>query len=270
MEATANSGTICVCGMTLEYRAFGRGSRRSPMIVMLHEGLGSIDTWGEFPRRLSESTETRVMVYSRPGYGASPPFGRALSIDYIRHHALTVLPKILEAIKFQRGMLLGHSDGASMVAAYAGSVRDLRVTGLVLMAPHFVVEPENLAEIRNAREAYTDRDLRQRLSRYHANVDVAFWGWNNVWLEPAFAHFDLRDELAKIRVPMLIIRGNDDRYGTNRQVAIAKEKCQCQLEALIIPNCGHIPHRQQPELVLNAITAFYQNVDSRLVKPRSL
>lgn len=231
---------------------------------MLHEGLGSVETWGEFPRQLSEATGTRVFVYSRAGYGASQPFGRRLSVDYIKHHALNVLPKILDTIGFRRGMLLGHSDGASMVAAYAGCVIDPRITGLVLIAPHFIVEPETLAEIRNAREAYTNRDLRQRLCRYHANVDVAFWGWNNVWLEPDFAYFDLRAELTNIRVPMLIIRGTDDRYGTNRQVTIAKDICRCQLETLIIPNCGHIPHRREPEVVLNAVTKFYQNVHSCL------
>jgi len=170
------------------------------------------------------------------------------------------LPKILEAIGFQRGILLGHSDGASMAAAYAGSVDDPRIIGLILMAPHFFVEPETLTEIRNAREAYKARDLRQRLSRYHSYVDAAFWGWNNVWLEPAFVSFNLRDELAKINVPMLVIRGNDDRYGTYRQVAMAKDLCRRPLETLIIPECGHVPHREKPEQTLDAIAEFYESV----------
>jgi pimeloyl-ACP methyl ester carboxylesterase len=147
-----------------------------------------------------------------------------------------------------------------MVAAYAGSTDDPRISGLVLMAPHFVVEPETLAEIRNAREAYKARDLRQRLSRYHTYVDVAFWGWNDVWLEPAFASFNLREELAKIRVPTLVIRGDNDHYGTHRQVAIAKETCLCPLETLIIPDCGHVPHREKPEQTLEAIARFYESV----------
>jgi len=260
MPTVADEGTIHVSGMTLEYRVFGSSSKRSPMIVMLHEGLGSMETWGEFPRHVSERTGARVFIYSRAGYGASPPFGHGLPIDYIKRHALDVLPKVLETIGFRRGMLLGHSDGASMAVAYAGSISDPRITGLVLMAPHFFVEPENLAEIRNAREAYNTRDLRQRLSRYHADVDVAFWGWNNVWLEPAFACLDLRDELTKIPVPTLIIRGNEDRYGTNRQVAIAKDTCRCPLETLIIPNCGHIPHREKQQEVVDAIATFYESV----------
>ena len=260
MMALAAEGQIDIDGMALEYRLFGPSPAHSSMIVMLHEGLGSIKTWGEFPRRISERTGAGVFVYSRAGYGASPPFGRGLPIDYIKRHALDVLPKVLEAIGFRRGILLGHSDGASMAAAYAGSLDDSRIIGLVLMAPHFFVEAETLAEIRNAREAYKARDLRQRLSRYHSYVDAAFWGWNDVWLEPAFASFNLRHELTKIRVPTLVIRGDDDRYGTHRQVAIAKDICRCPLETLIIPECGHVPHREKPEQTLDAIAMFYESV----------
>ena len=259
MEGIAGDGTIRVSGMTLEYRVFGPSFRAVPMIVMLHEGLGSVNAWGEFPLRLSERTGSRVFVYSRAGYGASPPSDR-LSVDYIRRHALDTLPAILDEISFQRGILLGHSDGASMVTAYAGTVKDSRLAGIIAMAPHFIVESETLAEIRNARAAYQNKDLRQRLSRYHADVDEAFWGWNNAWLDPAFAGFNLREELARIRVPMLVIRGADDRYGTDRQVSLAEELCHCPLQTLRIPGCGHIPHREEPEKVLDVIEAFYRKV----------
>ena len=258
MQMLGTEGQINIGGMVLEYRFFGPPPAHSPTIVMLHEGLGSIKTWGDFPRRLSERTGAGIFVYSRAGYGASPPFGRSLPIDYIKRHALDVLPKILEAIGFRRGMLLGHSDGASMAAAYAGNSDDPRIIGLVLIAPHFIVEPETLAEIRKARQAYEARDLRQRLARYHNYVDVAFWGWNEVWLEPDFAAFNLRAELAKIRIPMLVIRGDNDRYGTHRQIAVAKEQCACPLETLIIPNCGHVPHRERPEQTLDTIAGFYE------------
>ncbi len=260
MQMLGTEGEINIDGMVLEYRFFGPPPAQAPTIVMLHEGLGSIRTWGDFPRRLSERTGAGIFVYSRAGYGASPPFGRGLPIDYIKRHALGALPKILGAIGFQHGMLLGHSDGASMAAAYAGNSDDPRIIGLVLIAPHFIVEPETLAEIRNARQAYEARDLRQRLARYHNYVDAAFWGWNDVWLEPDFASFNLRAELAKIRIPMLVIRGNGDRYGTHRQVAVAKEQCRCPLETLIIPDCGHVPHREKPEQTLYAIARFYENV----------
>ncbi len=260
MQALASEGQINIDGMALEYRMFGPTPAHSPTIVMLHEGLGSVKTWGEFPRRVSERTGVGVFAYSRAGYGASPPFGHGLPIDYIRRHALDVLPKILETIGFRRGILLGHSDGASMAAAYAGCVDDPRIIGLVLMAPHFFVEPETLAEIRNAREAYKARNLRQRLARYHTYVDAAFWGWNDVWLEPAFASFNLRDELMKIRVPTLVIRGDDDRYGTHRQVALAKDLCRCPLQTLIVPDCGHVPHREKLEQTLDVIARFCEDI----------
>jgi pimeloyl-ACP methyl ester carboxylesterase len=251
-------GQLRIDGMTLEYRMVGPSG--APGIVLLHEGLGSVATWGKFPERLAERLRTAVFVYSRAGYGASPPADTGLPLDYIRRHALDVLPKILDAVGFRRGLLLGHSDGASMAAAYAGTVADERVRGLVLMAPHFCVENETLAEIRQAREAFEARDLRQRLARYHTDVDVAFRGWNDVWLDPAFAAFNLRDELSRIRVPVLIIRGDDDRYGTHRQVWLAKELCKCPLEILLMPACGHVPHREQPEHTIEAIAKFYDGI----------
>jgi pimeloyl-ACP methyl ester carboxylesterase len=260
MRALREKGQISIDGMALEYRLFGPQPSAAPMIVMLHEGLGSVDTWGDFPRRLSERTGAGVFIYSRAGYGASPPVLAQFPVDYIKQHALQILPKILDAIDFHSGILLGHSDGASMVAAYAGNAADSRTRGLVLMAPHFFVEPETIAEIRNAREAFENKDLRQRLARYHKDVDVAFRGWNDVWLDPAFFPFNLREELAKIETPMLIIRGDDDRYGTHGQVRIAKELCRCPLETLIMLDCGHIPHREKPEQTLDAIAAFYRRV----------
>jgi len=255
MEA---EGRLRIDGMSLEYRMVGPSG--APAIVLLHEGLGSVATWGKFPQRLAERIGAGVFVYSRAGYGASPPAHAALPLDYIQRHALDVLPRILDAVGFRKGLLLGHSDGASMAAAYVGSVADDRVRGLVLMAPHFCVEAETLAEIRHAREAYEARGLRERLARYHADVDVAFRGWNDVWLDPAFAAFNLRDELRRIRVPTLIIRGDDDRYGTHRQVWLAKELCQCPLEILLIPAYGHVPHREQPEQTIEAIAKFYDGV----------
>ena len=260
MEMLAEEGQISIAGMALEYRLIGAPPSRSPTIVMLHEGLGSVSTWGEFPRRVFEHTRASVFVYSRASYGASAPVEPGLPIEYVKHHALDVLPKILETIGFSQGLLLGHSDGASMVAAYAGNVADPRVRGLVLMAPHFCVEPETLAEIRNARKAFDTGDLRQRLARYHKYVDAAFLGWNDVWLDPRFATFNLREDLARISVPMLIIRGDGDRYGTHRQVHMAQDICKGPLETLLMPDCGHVPHREKPAQTVDAIARFYQRV----------
>lgn len=254
----AGESRLQIDGMMLEYRMIG--PLQAPTIVLLHEGLGSVATWGRFPSQLAERTGASVFAYSRAGYGASATAQTALPLDYIRRHALDVLPKILDAIGFRRGLLLGHSDGASMAAAYAGSVTDDRLQGLVLMAPHFCVEQETLAEIRRAREAFEAHDLRQRLARYHADVEAAFRRWNDVWLDPAFASFNLRDELTRIRVPVLIMRGDDDRYGTHRQVWLAQELCKCPLEILLMPGCGHIPHREQPEQTVGATVKFYDAV----------
>jgi pimeloyl-ACP methyl ester carboxylesterase len=260
MELLAEEGQISVAGMALEYQLIGAPPSRSSTIVMLHEGLGSVSTWGEFPRRVFERTRASVFAYSRAGYGASPPVEPGLPIDYIKRHALDVLPKILEAIGFSQGLLLGHSDGASMATAYAGNVADPRVRGLILMAPHFCVEPETLAEIKNARRAFETGNLRQRLARYHNYVDTAFRGWNDVWLDPRFSAFNLRAELARISVPMLIIRGDGDHYGTHLQVHMAKEICKGPLETLLMPDCGHVPHREKPAQTVDAIARFYERI----------
>lgn len=252
----AAEGFLSVADMMLEYRFYGESPGRAPTIVFLHEGLGSIRTWGEFPSLLAEAVAASVFVYSRDGYGNSPVAQKALPVDYIRRHALNVLPRLLDAIGFSRGILLGHSDGASMAAAYAGTVDDKRLRGLVLMAPHFCVEAETLAEIRNAREAWRARDLRQRLARYHADVDAAFLRWNDVWLEPAFPAFNLAEELGRIKVPTLVLRGDDDRYGTHRQVHMAQELFRGELKTMLMAGCGHVPHREKPALTVETIAAF--------------
>lgn len=250
-------GRLAVSGMSLEYSLTGPQPAQSPAIVMLHEGLGSVSTWGDFPRRLFERTGAGVFAYSRPGYGASPPVEPGLPLHYIRRHALEVLPAILDAIGFKCGLLLGHSDGASMAASYAGNVEDARVRGLALIAPHFCVEAETLAEIRNARAAFETGDLRQRLARRHRFVDAAFRGWNDVWLRPEFAAFDLSEDLARIRAPVLVLRGELDRYGTRRQVEIAEKH---GFKAEVLAGCGHVPHREKPAQTVEAIGAFYEAV----------
>ena len=179
----------------------------------------------------------------------------------MQREAADVLPKLLDAIGFRRGILLGHSDGASIAAQYAGSHQDHRVRGLVLMAPHFFVEPEGLAEIRNARTAYETTDLRARLARHHADVDAAFRGWNEAWLDPQFERaFDITDALAYIRVPILAVQGEADRYGTLAQVRAAEDECYCPVEALVMPGVGHAPHREKPEDAVAAVAAFADRI----------
>jgi pimeloyl-ACP methyl ester carboxylesterase len=256
-----DSGFIDIDGARLEYRMIGPRPDAAPTIIMLHEGLGSVSTWGEFPQKLSEKTGAGVFLYSRAGYGKSSTITLPRPLDYMQREAADVLPKLLDAIGFRRGILLGHSDGASIAAQYAGSHQDHRVSGLVLMAPHFFVEAEGLAEIRNARTAYETTDLRARLARHHADVDAAFRGWNEAWLDPQFARtFDITEALAYIRVPILAVQGETDRYGTLAQVRTAEAECYCPVDTLVMAAVGHAPHREKPEETLAAVAAFVDRV----------
>jgi pimeloyl-ACP methyl ester carboxylesterase len=257
----ADTGHLAIDGASLQYRMIGPRPDAAPTIVMLHEGLGSVSTWGAFPDMLSETTGCGVFVYSRAGYGKSSTITLPRPLDYMQREAADVLPKLLDAIEFRRGILLGHSDGASIAAQYAGTHQDHRVCGLVLMAPHFFVEPEGLAEIRNARTAYETTDLRARLARHHTDVDAAFLGWNDAWLDPRFERaFDISDALAYIRVPILLIQGGADRYGTLAQVRCAEEECYCPVDTLVMPGVGHAPHRERPEDTLAALTSFADRI----------
>jgi pimeloyl-ACP methyl ester carboxylesterase len=170
--------------------------------------------------------------------------------------ARNVLPRLLDAIGFRRGLLVGHSDGASIAAIHAGSVEDHRVRGLVLIAPHFFTEDMGIAEIARARQAYETTDLRQKLARWHAHVDNAFRGWNDAWLDPNFRQWDITEELAYIRVPILIVQGADDQYGTVRQIEVAREECYCPVEVALLPGARHAPHREAPQATLDAVAGF--------------
>jgi pimeloyl-ACP methyl ester carboxylesterase len=254
-------GHISIDGASLEYRMIGPRPDEAPTIVMLHEGLGSVTTWGEFPDELAERAGCGVFVYARAGYGNSSPVPLPRPLDYMQREATETLPKLLDAIGFKRGLLLGHSDGASIAAHYAGSHQDHRVNGVVLIAPHFFTEASGLAEIAGTKIAYETTDLRAKLARHHANVDIAFRGWNDAWLDPKFAAgFDLTDALAYIRVPILVIQGADDRYGTLAQVRVVENECYCPVETLILSGCGHAPHRDRPEETIEAVTAFSEQV----------
>jgi pimeloyl-ACP methyl ester carboxylesterase len=227
---------------------------------MLHDGLGSAALWGDFPDRLQAATGMGVFVYSRAGYGASTPVVLPRPLDYMSREALDVLPGLLDRIGFQRGLLLGHSDGASIAAIYAGGTGDHRVRGVVLIAPHFVVEDVSVASIAGIRRTYETTDLRAKLSRWHRDVDNAFYGWNDAWLDPDFRRWDISEYLAYIRVPVAILQGEDDQYGTLRQVEIAEAECYCPVDVTIIPDAGHQPHREAPELALATVSEFARRI----------
>jgi len=197
-----------------------------------------------------------VFAYSRSGYGRSSPSVLPRSVTFMHEEACDVLPLVLDAIGLRRGILLGHSDGASIAAIYAGSVEDHRIRGLVLLAPHFFTEEFGIAEIVRMREAYETTDLRAKLGKWHHNPDNAFHSWSGPWLHPEFRRWDITEELAYIRVPVLIVQGEKDQYGTLRQIEVAKEQCYCPVEAVILEGTRHIPHREALEATMAAIVDF--------------
>ena len=253
---TSPIGFLDLPPMRLEYRMIGPRPDAAPTIVMLHEGLGSVAIWGKFPEKLAAATGAGVFVYSRAGYGNSSPGKLPRTVSFMHEEATEVLPRVLAAIGFQRGILFGHSDGASIAAIYAGSVQDHRVRGLVLIAPHFFIEEMGLAEIRRAREAFAAGPLREKLKRWHADVDCAFRSWSEPWLDPQFRKWDITEALGYIRVPMLIVQGEKDQYGTLKQVETAQEECFCPVEAAVLPGIRHDPCREAPELTLKTAGDF--------------
>jgi pimeloyl-ACP methyl ester carboxylesterase len=254
--ALPSSGFLRIGDSDLEYRMIGPVPEQAPTIVMLHEGLGSAALWGDFPDRLQRATGAGVFLYSRGGYGASSPVELPRPIDYMHREALDVLPKLLAQIGFRRGILVGHSDGASIAAIYAGGVQDHRIRAIALIAPHFIVEDVSVTSIAGIKTAYETTDLREKLARWHKHVDNAFYGWNGAWLDQRFRNWDISEYLAYIRVPIAIIQGADDQYGTIRQVEIAQEECYCPVDVTILDGAGHSPHREAPGATLNAITDF--------------
>jgi pimeloyl-ACP methyl ester carboxylesterase len=253
-----DQGFLDLGDQRLEYRMIGPRPDAAPTLIVLHEGLGCVGMWGDFPDKLAAATGCGVFVYSREGYGQSSPAKLPRQLDFMHVEARETLPKILDAIGFERGLLVGHSDGASIAAIYGGSVQDHRLAGIVLMAPHFIVEDVTSAAIQEFRKTYETTDLRARLARYHADVDATARGWSDVWLKGNFRSWDLTEDLAYIRVPLLIIQGEDDHYGTKRQVEIAQEECYCPVEVLMLPNTRHAPHREAAEPTMAAIVDFVQ------------
>lgn len=255
----AEFADITAGGRTLriEHEWLAAERNDQPLMVFLHEGLGSLAMWKDFPQRLVDALGWRGLVYSRPGYGRSTPRapGEAWAPDFMHHQAQQVLPALLAALGIDKPVFLfGHSDGASIALLHAAAFPD-RVAGAVLLAPHIEVEDKAIASIEQAREAYAATDLHQRLAKYHDDPDSAFHGWNDIWLHPAFRGWNIAAELEAIRCPLLAIQGLDDEYGTLAQIhGIAAHVPGTTL--LELPQCGHWPHRDQPERVIAAVQAF--------------
>ena len=256
----ADSGFLTVGQQHLEYRMVGPRPDAAPTLVLLHEGLGCVGLWNDFPDKLAAATGCGVFLYSRAGYGQSSPVKLPRPLTYMQDEAREVLPKLLDAIGFERGLLIGHSDGASIAAIYAGSRQDRRVGALVLIAPHFFTEDMGIASIAEAKKAYETGDLRARLARWHKDVDNAFYGWNGAWLDADFRKWDISEFLAYIRVPLLIVQGADDQYGTVKQIEAAERECYCPVEVALLPGARHSPQREAPAATLAAITDFVTRV----------
>ncbi len=246
----------------IEYQWLAPERAAAPLIVFLHEGLGSLAMWRDFPQQLCDAAGCRGLVYSRPGYGRSTPrtAGEAWAPDFMHRQAHEVLAALFDALGVDAATeppwLLGHSDGGSIALLYAARF-PAALRGLVVLAPHVMVEDLSVASIADARAAYQTTDLRTRLARYHDDPDSAFWGWNDIWLHPDFRSWSITAELGTIACPVLAVQGQDDQYGTMAQIReIAR--CVPGTELLELPSCGHSPHRDQPQRLGAAVTDFIQ------------
>jgi pimeloyl-ACP methyl ester carboxylesterase len=270
---TSTPQKISIQGIGLEILSIAPpAGANGPTLVFLHEGLGSVRMWRDWPSSLCAQLGCAGLVYSRQGYGQSDPVpdvrgpsgqtdgrrnGRLLP-DYMHREAFEVLPALLQALGIERPVLLGHSDGGTIALLHASRSE---VSGCIVMAPHVMVEPISLQAIQQARQAFEEGALRERLAAYHADVDCAFWQWNEVWLSPAFASFDIRADLGDIKAPLLAIQGVDDPYGSLAQIEdIAHAVPHTRLVTL--PDCGHSPHRDQPEAVAQAVSDFMASLAS--------
>jgi pimeloyl-ACP methyl ester carboxylesterase len=243
-------------GRRLETAWWGPDTAHTSTIVLLHEGLGCVALWRDVPERLAAETGCRVLAYSRFGYGNSDLAVLPRRMTYMHDEALDVLPRVLDAAGIERAVLLGHSDGGSIAAVHAGAVHDPRIAGIVLIAAHFFVEDQNIASIARIRTEYETTDLRSRLARYHTNVDNAFRGWNDAWLDPRFRDFDITGYLPKITVPVLALQGADDPYGTVAQLNVLERTIRSPLETKLIAGARHAPHLEAKPTTLAAIAAL--------------
>ncbi|MGO8914588.1 MAG: alpha/beta fold hydrolase [Stellaceae bacterium] len=245
-------------GHRLEYERIP-GKPGAPTLILLHEGLGSVALWRDFPAKLAQATGCPLVVYSRYGYGRSDPISAPHGPRYMHDEALVALPELRQALGLDDVILIGHSDGASIALIHAGSGR-FPVRALILEAPHVFVEEVSVNSIAEARDAYATTDLRQRLARYHADVDSAFRGWNDAWLDPAFRNWSIAEYLAGVTCPVLAIQGEGDEYGTLAQLAAIERGVKGNFAKLVLRHCRHSPHRDQENAVLEAMAEFIARV----------
>ena len=232
-----------------------------PELLLLHEGLGSVSMWRDFPERLAQATGCRTVAYSRRGFGRSEPRTAPYGVRFMHEEALETLPALREALGIVRPVLVGHSTGASMSLIHAGANR-WPVAGVVAMAPITFIEASNIASIERAREIWNTTGWRSRLARHHDDVDMAWSAWNDTWLDPAFRAWTIEEDLRRVAVPVLAILGTGDSYSTPAQVEYVRRTAAAlpRFESLLLEDCGHAPHRDQPDAVLQAVSRFVGTV----------
>ena len=247
-------------GRSIAYEWINQGASGKPALVFLHEGLGSIKQWRDFPRKVSAATGCPVLVYDRYGYGQSDVLQETRrKIGFMHDEALAALPEFLRNVKVENPILVGHSDGASIALIHAGAGHAVR--GVAAMAPHVFIEAACLSSIQKAAHAFETTGLAQKLGRYHRDARKTFYGWADVWLDPEFKGWDIREDyLPSVRCPVLAIQGHDDEYGTLQQLDDLKRRVGGPCELLKLEACGHSPFRDQPEKVLSAVTRFIQRI----------
>jgi pimeloyl-ACP methyl ester carboxylesterase len=256
-ESRAYRDYVTVDGKRLETLVYAPPGNK-PTIVMLHEGLGSVSMWKDFPERLARSTCCGVLAYSRYGHGKSERLAEKRAVEFMQHEAQVVLPELLERFEIQAPILLGHSDGGSICIIYAATAAR-KPRALILEAPHVFVEDLSVGSISKIRTVYQTTNLPKKLARYHDHVDETFWGWNDIWLDPRFRSWNIEVYLNSITCPVLVIQGKDDEYGTLAQVEAIKARLP-GTETLVLPECGHSPHRDQSATTLSTISKFVRSV----------
>jgi pimeloyl-ACP methyl ester carboxylesterase len=249
---------VTVQGHRIEYELL---HGHAPLIVFLHEGLGSLSAWRDFPARVASETGCAALVYSRYGYGKSDPLEGPRSVDFMHQEALLALPELLDKLGVERPILFGHSDGGSIALIYAGGAQR-PVRGVIAMAPHVMVEDISIRSIEAAKAAFETPGLREKLGRHHSHPDSAFWGWNDIWLHPEFRAWNIEEYLPRIHCPVLAIQGEEDEYGTMRQVERVGDLTPA-VRLLKLKNCRHSPHRDQPEAVIQAAAEFVGRLAER-------
>lgn len=250
---------IDILGREIEVRMIPGVATGCPPLVFLHEGLGSVSMWRDFPDHVARRVGAPAIIYSRFGYGKSSALNGPRTPRFMHDEALEVLPALLDALGIEAPILIGHSDGASIALIHAAA-SGRATTALVLIAPHVMVEPISIESIARATEAFEKTDLKQRLARHHRHVDDAFFGWSKIWLDPRFRTWSLANEAQALTVPTLLIQGEDDEYGTLTQLDAIAEVAKGRVERLVLAECGHAPHRDQEAAVLDAIVAFVRGV----------